>query len=316
MTYISNDPSYWPYLEWNHRYNYFIIASLTIVIYDWVLTFAQEASWYHHWCSHLTKIEQQLELILWNARFNMQWVFFADVYFPIQLLITLLGLFLQVDNFNSCNILWFMLAWTPPIINAMLGVIMATRIHAMYQGSKRILTFLIVVLLACTIASVVMTVIGNIGVSGVENIRSGNRQCSENMNTEDAHLNVETLIPTTVWEILALCLAVWIVVKKFCELKKSQAGANIRECFMVLMRGHMLYFVAFAAVSCFNLSILSPNLSSFSVGVDFYYGISEVAQAMQMFVLGPRLILSIREYHAQLAESSDEATCFTTIDYP
>lgn len=216
----------------------------------------------------------------------------------------------------SGNILWFMLAWTSVIINAVLGVIMATRIHAMYQGSKRILIFLIVVLLACTIASVVMTVIGNIGVSGVEKILSGNRQCFENMSAEDARLNAETTVPTTVWEILALCLAVWIVIKHFCELKKSRTGTNIRECLMVLMRGHILYFVVFVAVSCFNLGTLSPNLSPSSVGVGFYYGIGEVAQAMQMFVLGPRLILDIREYHAQLAENSDEAICFTTIDYP
>ncbi|KAG1906154.1 uncharacterized protein F5891DRAFT_1004308 [Suillus fuscotomentosus] len=216
----------------------------------------------------------------------------------------------------SGNILWFMLVWTSLIINAMLGVIMATRIHAMYQGSKRILIFLIVVLLACTIASMVMAVIGNIGASGVEMILSGNHQCFENMTAEDGRLNTETTVPTTVWEILALCLAVWIVIKHFRELQKSPTGANIRECLMVLMRGHMLYFVVFVAVSCFNLGTLSQNLSHFSAAVGFYNGIGEVAQAMQMFVLGPRLILNIREYHAQRVESSDEATCFTTIDFP
>ncbi|KAG2060030.1 hypothetical protein BDR06DRAFT_1017493 [Suillus hirtellus] len=208
-----------------------------------------------------------------------------------------------------------MLVWTSLIINAMLGVIMATRIYAMYQGSKRILIFLIVVLLACTIASVVMTLIGNIGASGVENILSGHRRCSENMSAEDIRLNAEITVPTTVWEILALCLAAWIVIKHFRELKKSQAGANIGECFMVLMRGHTLYFVVFAAVSCFNLGTLFPSLSSSSVGASFYYGINEVAQAIQMFVLGLRLILSIREYHAQLVANSDEGTCVTTMDF-
>jgi hypothetical protein len=49
------------------------------------------------------------------------------------------------------------------------------------------------------------------------------------------------------------------------------------------------------------------------VGVSFYYGIGEVVQAVQMFVLGPRLILSLREYHAQLVASSDEGTCITTM---
>jgi hypothetical protein len=44
-------------------------------------------------------------------------------------------------------------------------VIMMIRIHAMYQRSKKMLVFLIVVLLACTITSVIIMVMANIGVS-------------------------------------------------------------------------------------------------------------------------------------------------------
>ncbi|KAG1793592.1 uncharacterized protein HD556DRAFT_461956 [Suillus plorans] len=299
MTYVSNDPSYWPYLEWSRRYNYFIVASLTMVIYDWVLTLAQE-----------------FELI-WRQRYSLMNVLYVCVrYIGILFSIVYILANFQVSITDSVsNTIWFIQAWTPVIINTMLGVIMTTRIHAMYQGSRRILIFLLVVLLACTITSVVMTVIGNVGVSGVENILSGNHQCSENMNAEDRRLNAETTVPTTVWEILALCLAVWIVIKHFRELQKSPTGANIRDCFVVLMRSHMLYFITFAIVSCFNLGTLSPNMSSLSVGVSFYYGIGEVAQAMQMFVLGPRLILSLREYHAQLVVNSDEGTYITTMDF-
>jgi len=42
---------------------------------------------------------------------------------------------------------------------------MMIRIHAMYQRSKKMLTFLIVVLLASVIISGVVTVMANIGVS-------------------------------------------------------------------------------------------------------------------------------------------------------
>jgi hypothetical protein len=38
-----------------------------------------------------------------------------------------------------------------------------------------------------------------------------------------------------------------------------------------------------------------------------------LAQVLQMFVLGPRLILSIREYHAELVARSDGGTCMTSI---
>jgi hypothetical protein len=37
-----------------------------------------------------------------------------------------------------------------------------------------------------------------------------------------------------------------------------------------------------------------------------------IAQDVQMFVLGPRLILGVREHHAKLVTNSDEATCMTS----
>jgi hypothetical protein len=36
---------------------------------------------------------------------------------------------------------------------------------------------------------------------------------------------------------------------------------------------------------------------------------------MQMFVLGPRLVLSVREYHAELVVDSDTGTDMTTMAF-
>ena len=35
-------------------------------------------------------------------------------------------------------------------------------------------------------------------------------------------------------------------------------------------------------------------------------GILQIAQTVQMFILGPRLILGVREFNAELADHSDE----------
>jgi hypothetical protein len=51
------------------------------------------------------------------------------------------------------------------------------------------------------------------------------------------------------------------------------------------------------------------------VGSGIYYGVFQIAQFVQMFVLGPRLVLSIREYHAKLVAISDEGTGITTIAF-
>jgi hypothetical protein len=46
-----------------------------------------------------------------------------------------------------------------------------------------------------------------------------------------------------------------------------------------------------------------------------YTSVLRIAQVLQMFVLGPRLILSIREYHAKLVARSDEGTAMTSINF-
>ncbi|KAG2342698.1 hypothetical protein BDR05DRAFT_1000688 [Suillus weaverae] len=107
---------------------------------------------------------------------------------------------------------------------------------------------------------------------------------------------------------------IWIVIKHVRELRRSPTRSSMGDCFMVLAQSHVLYFLAFAAVSCFDLGLLSPNIiNSISVGDDIYGGVLQIAQVLQMFVLGPRLILSVREYHAKLLASSDEETSMTAI---
>jgi hypothetical protein len=46
-----------------------------------------------------------------------------------------------------------------------------------------------------------------------------------------------------------------------------------------------------------------------------YNGVLLIAEAAQMFVLGPRLILGVREYHAQLVAKSDEGFDLASIAF-
>ena len=46
---------------------------------------------------------------------------------------------------------------------------------------------------------------------------------------------------------------------------------------------------------------------------EVYVGVLEIIQVMQMFVLGPRLILGVREYHAELVAHSDEGNGIASI---
>jgi hypothetical protein len=49
------------------------------------------------------------------------------------------------------------------------------------------------------------------------------------------------------------------------------------------------------------------------MGVEMLDGILQVLMIVQMFVLGPRLILSVREYHAKLVAGSDADTNMNSI---
>jgi hypothetical protein len=51
------------------------------------------------------------------------------------------------------------------------------------------------------------------------------------------------------------------------------------------------------------------------VGSAIYFGVLQIAQMLQISVLGPHLILSIREYHAKLMARSDNGTAMMAIHF-
>jgi hypothetical protein len=83
-----------------------------------------------------------------------------------------------------------------------------------------------------------------IGQTPEEQILSGIHMCGGNY-TENAQLLISMIwILSTVWEVLALCLSVWIAVKHFRDLRRlgRSTGSTIGDCFRVLINSHVLYF--------------------------------------------------------------------------
>jgi hypothetical protein len=176
------------------------------------------------------------------------------------------------------------------------------------------LIFLIAIFLPVTISCAVLTAIENSHVSGEEFVLSGSYICQYDYKGVAELLIYMTWILCTVWEVLVLCLAVWIVVKHFREVQQLSTGGTIANCLIVLTKTHMIYFVFSVAVFSFGLGGFSPKLyESFSTDTGVYYGVLQVLLFVQMFVLGPRLILGVREHDAKIAVSSDSGPSFTTI---
>lgn len=119
------------------------------------------------------------------------------------------------------------------------------------------------------------------------------------------------------WEVFVLSLAVWIAVIHIRELPRSSARGILEDCFTVLIKTHVVYFTGFLAVSCFQIGYLSPALSTnpYSLETQIYLGLSQIFTLVQMVVLGPRLILGVREFNARLVADSDAGTAMTSIAF-
>ncbi|KAG1768865.1 hypothetical protein EDD22DRAFT_213920 [Suillus occidentalis] len=300
MTFVSNDSSWWPMIDLQLYLSYWIFAAAAVMIYNWVLTIGQE-----------------IELI-WRQRWSLMTVLYLIRYSGISFSVVNVLVYMPVVSLTVAvsNILNYAMSWTDVVMIAMLGVIMIARLLAMYQGSRTMLIFLVIIFLAVNIACVVLGAIALKSSRAEELILSGIHVCSFYVEGDVQLLTSIAWILITVWEILALCLSVWVAVKHFRDLRRlgPSTGSSMGDCFRVLIQSHVLYFASFAGVSCFELINLSSSLStSNSNGALTLDGVFGVLLVVQTFVLGPRLILSVREHHAKLVASSDADASMTSI---
>ncbi|KAG1798113.1 uncharacterized protein HD556DRAFT_220893 [Suillus plorans] len=280
------------------------VAAFVGVMYDWALTFGQEVE------------------LIWRQRWSLMTVTYLSVRY-LGILVAALYMVGTVPTIlltdTVSRMMYIIWNWTNVVVFAMLWVIIITRLNAMYQRSRKILIFLVVTFLAINTFEGVTVVISTIQTSGEEFILSGTYQCMISYTGDTLPiLNPAAWVIYVVWEVLALCLAVWIAVKHFRELRLHSAGGIIGDCFTVLMKTHVLYFASFVAVSCFELIVeFSPIISTnqFVLEDQAFFGLAQIFSVMQMFVLGPRLILGIREYNAKLVADSDAATGMTSIAF-
>ncbi|KAG2109688.1 uncharacterized protein F5147DRAFT_797992 [Suillus discolor] len=311
MTLVSNDPSWWPFINFDifqaywfgllylsfgdlsldlsniHR---FAVAASFVVVYDWVLTLPQEID------------------LIWTQHWSLMTV--------LYLVIRYVGIPYSVISILR-NIIFYTINGTNVIITAMLGVIMIARLHAMYQGSRRMLIFLVIVFLAVNIACGVIAIIALNSLDKYQRNSYSLVLICYNKFEGDIQLLISMVwMLNTVWEVLALCLSAWIAVKHFRDLWRlgPLTGSTIGDCFRVLIESHVLYFASFASVSCLQLVTISPEVeNSNSVAVGILAGTVQILLFVQMFVLGPRLILSVRQYHAKLVAESDAETSMNSI---
>jgi len=129
----------------------------------------------------------------------------------------------------------WVVSYTPPwhrLDWSIMQVIMIAWLHAMYQRSRMVLIFIVVIFLAIRITDVVILAILTMQISGgklssfmnfqvhqahwqvpVEYILSSTYLCMIDYTGDFIFMDSMISILDTVWEVLTLCLVVWIAVK-------------------------------------------------------------------------------------------------------
>ncbi|KAG2338301.1 hypothetical protein BDR05DRAFT_969376 [Suillus weaverae] len=158
------------------------------------------------------------------------------------------------------RIMYLTMNWAGFVVIAILGVIMVARLRAMYQQSRRLLIFLVVVFLAVNITDGVIFAIAMKHITEEEFILSGTYLCTANFDGDSLLLYSTNWILTTILDVFALCLVVWIAAKHLRELQRPwiTIGDSVTE----LMKIHVFYFASFVAISCLKLIYVSPTISA------------------------------------------------------
>ncbi|OAX37024.1 hypothetical protein K503DRAFT_801560 [Rhizopogon vinicolor AM-OR11-026] len=322
MTVVSNDPSWWPMIGFAREYTYFSVAVLVIVIYDWVLTFGQEVEliWRQRW-SLMTVAYLAVGALRWNIIFCLH----RAVKSPISLVdrcrvSEIIYCKLDADGIIAVTAVsleygFLLTNLMSAVADSLLGVIVVTRLYAMYQQSRKMLIFLIAIYVIILAAGNVIFAIQVRNTSAVEYVLSGAHICLYDEGDSLFSYGMDWIL-RLVWEILVICLAVWIAVKHFRELQRPSTGWAVGDCFTVLIKTHLFYFASFIAVSCLEFIYAYTQLSAVpSMESDAFIGGLCIVRVVQSFVLGPRLILGVREYHAKLVGRSDEGTDMISIAF-
>jgi hypothetical protein len=76
-----------------------------------------------------------------------------------------------------------------------------------------------------------------------EYVLSGAHQCNYNLQDNTIFLIQMTWIFATAWEVLTLCLAIWMAVKQIRERQRPSTGWVVGDCFTILMKTHVFYFL-------------------------------------------------------------------------
>ncbi|KIJ59732.1 hypothetical protein HYDPIDRAFT_118238 [Hydnomerulius pinastri MD-312] len=266
--------------------DYCSVATITTISYDYLLTFGREVElvWRRPWSlmSSLYVIIRYLGVVL--AITDAIWG--SIIYMP-----ELVRLCIDTFKFTNWGSYAYMLA---------LEATMILRIFAMYNQSRRLLYFLLGLFFPVVVVELVLTVLyfgPRNGMYVTDIPLPGMQICSGNFSLSPL-LYVYFSIPGIVFDGILALFAVARLVQHTIDMKRDLGGWKMNVCMRMLARDSILYFMGNLIYRSFNLIPLT-NLPP------LYKTLAQAFCSIEPFVLPPRLVISFREYHAQIVSDSD-----------
>ncbi|KAH7919921.1 hypothetical protein BV22DRAFT_1133493 [Leucogyrophana mollusca] len=344
---IPYSPDWWPTLEGQSIEDYFIVVTPVVIFYDYVITFSREVDLI--WATPRS-LMSALYIIGRFTTIGTVITFFCEamsifpscchpqdssqgafriylgplrrLYYPeIELEIFMLTMSWFFDEpFDICTDRYLGLsvltAQTWIVFTSQLAyrVIMILRIYAMYGRSKKILTVLVVALLAQVISYVTIEALyfGPVGqLTTMEFIIGNTFNCGYSYNS---NLPEFAILPQFLFALLLFILAGACFVRHLLEARRSSNTWKVNEFLSILVKDNTIYFFLLLLTSAFKLANdLATN--SAVVGSFIYSSLTGVFIDVQEYLLVPHLVLSFKERHARLVEDSDDATQMDTIAF-
>ncbi|KAF8837583.1 hypothetical protein BDN67DRAFT_178117 [Paxillus ammoniavirescens] len=269
--------------------DYCCVAAITTVSYDYLLMFGRE-----------------VEYIWRRPRSLMSCLYITVRYLGIVLAITnaLWGSTIDMPELVRIDTFKFM-NWGSYVYTLAVEVTMILRTCAMYNQSRRLRYFLLVLFIPVVVVEFVLSVLyfgPNNGMHVTEIALPGTEVCASNFSLSP-RLYICFSLPGIVFDGI---LAIFAIARAIPYMQRSPGGCRTNVCMQVLARDSVFYFLGNFAYRSFNLIPLTSLPSS-------YQTIGQVFCSVEPFVVPPRLVLSFRSCFAKLVAESEAGSQLETI---
>ncbi|KIK81538.1 hypothetical protein PAXRUDRAFT_752498 [Paxillus rubicundulus Ve08.2h10] len=205
-----------------------------------------------------------------------------------------------IDTFKFMN-------WGGYVYTLALEVTMMLRTLAMYNQSRKLLWFILVLFIPVVVVEFILSVFyfgaGN-GMHVTDIALPGTEFCASNFSLSP-FLYISLSLPGIVFDGI---LAIFAIARVIPLMQRPLGGCRTNVCMQVLARDNVFYFLG-------NLAYRSFNLIPLTKLPPVYQNIGQVFCSVEPFVVPPYLVISFRESFADLAAGSEAGSQLDTMEF-